>query len=161
MSDRIVVLNSGRIQQVGSPAEVYHRPANAFVAEFLGDSNLFDATLVGIDGDRARYETPDGLVLIGKAGGRATGARVKILLRPENFELAPSSASSASAAVLEGKLAQEVFLGTDYHLMVRTAGDRTIKATVRDAQRESLPQISEGATIRLHYQPHRAHVIAA
>ena len=161
MSDRIVVLNSGRIQQVGSPAEVYHRPANAFVAEFLGDSNLFDATLVGVEGDRARYETEDGLVLIGKAGGRTKGARVKILLRPENFELAPSSASAASAAVLEGKLAQEVFLGTDYHLMVRTAGDRTIKATVRDAQREGLPQISEGATIRLHYQPHRAHVIAA
>jgi spermidine/putrescine transport system ATP-binding protein len=161
MSDRIVVLSGGRIQQVGTPTEVYHRPANSFVAEFLGDSNLFDATLVAIEGDRARFETVDGLVLTGVTAGRSIGARVKILLRPENFELAPTGTAAAGAAVLQGRLAQEVFLGTDYHLIVRTdLGDRMIKATVRDAQREGLPQIAPGGAVRLYYQPHRAHVIA-
>ncbi|MEX1107523.1 MAG: ABC transporter ATP-binding protein [Dongiaceae bacterium] len=162
MSDRIVVLNGGRIQQVGSPAEVYHRPANAFVAEFLGDSNLFEARLASVDGGKGRFETSDGLVLIGDAGGRVIGDRVKVLLRPENFELAPADAAAVgNAAILQGRLVQEVFLGIDYHLIVRTEpGDRIIKATVRDAQRESLPQIAPGAAIRLHYQPQRAHVIS-
>src|SRR5262249_56052658 len=50
LSDRIVVMSNGRIEQIGSPQEIYERPANAFVADFIGSSNLLEATVVGCDG---------------------------------------------------------------------------------------------------------------
>jgi len=159
MSDRVVVLDEGRIRQIGTPTEVYHRPASVFVAQFIGESNIFAARVTTVDGDEARFETAEGLSLIGRAEGVAPGDQVSLLLRPENFDLlAEGQTLGPRAAALDAKLEQELFLGTDYHLIVRTQpGDKTLKVTVRDADRESVSGIAPGATLRLQYSRHRLH----
>jgi spermidine/putrescine transport system ATP-binding protein len=159
MSDRVVVLDAGRIRQIGTPTEVYHHPSSVFVAQFIGESNIFDARVAAVDGEEARFETAEGLDLIGRADGVAPGEAVAILLRPENFDLlAEGQTPGPRAAAIEARLEQELFLGTDYHLIVRTEpGDKTMKVTVRDAHRESLSNIAPGARLRLQYPRHRLH----
>jgi spermidine/putrescine transport system ATP-binding protein len=163
MSDRIVVLDQGRIRQVGAPTEVYHRPTSAFVAQFIGESNLFDGRVAAVEGTEARFETDEGLSLAGPSGNFAAGERVTVLLRPENFDLvAPGQAIGGDCHGLEARLEQEVFLGSDYHLIVRSEpGDKPLKVTVRDAHRESLSGVAPGALLRLQYPRRRLHALRA
>jgi spermidine/putrescine transport system ATP-binding protein len=157
MSDRVVVMDAGRVQQEGSPTEVYHRPANTFVAQFIGESNLFDARVAAVDGGVARFETPEGLVLTGAVQDLSVGEAVSVLLRPETFDvLADGAAALPHCQGLTVRLEQEIFLGTDYHLIARTVpGDRPLKVTVRDAHREDLSGIAPGTLVRLQYPRHR------
>eukprot|EP01031_Cornospumella_fuschlensis_P014658 gene14657-17914_t len=60
MADRIVVLNGGHVQQLGSPEDIYDRPANAFVAGFIGESNLFDGSVTRHHGDAVEFLTAQG-----------------------------------------------------------------------------------------------------
>ena len=163
MSDRVVVLDAGRVQQEGTPTEVYHRPSNAFVAQFIGESNLFEGRVAAVEGDEARFETAEGLVLFGAARDLSAGDRVSILLRPETFDLlADDQAVSAHCHGLTARLEQEVFMGTDYHLIARTEpGDKTLKVTVRDSHREGLSNIAPGAQVKLQYPRRRLHALRA
>ena len=68
LSDRIVVMSNGRIEQIGSPREIYERPANAFVADFIGNSNLLDAVVVGVDADADRHPHRSGPHAARRAG---------------------------------------------------------------------------------------------
>ncbi len=159
MSDRIVVLEEGRVQQVGAPTEIYHRPSNPFVAEFIGESNLFAARVAALEGGAARFETEEGLTLIGPAAGLARGEEVTILLRPETFELLAEGAEPGpDDGALDARLVQEVFLGSDYHLVVSSEpGDKLLKVTLRDAHREGLEAVAPGARLRLRYPRRRLH----
>ena len=161
MSDRVLVLDAGRVQQEGTPTEVYHRPANAFVAAFMGESNLFEGRVVSVDGGEARFETSEGLVLVGAGRDFSVGESVSILLRPENFDLLPPDApTDPDCHGLTVRLEQEVFLGSDYHLITRTEpGGRTLKATVRGAHRERLTGIAPGALVTLQYPRQRLHAM--
>ena len=161
MSDRVVVMDRGQVQQEGPPTMVYHRPANAFVAQFIGESNLFDARVASVAGAEAHFETEEGLTLVGPAQGLAAGQRVSILLRPETFDLLePNAAPAPGCHGISARLEQEVFSGTDYHLIVRTEpGGKVLRVTVRDAQRESLSGIVPGATVHLQYPRRRLHAL--
>jgi putative spermidine/putrescine transport system ATP-binding protein len=87
LSDRIAVMDRGRIEQIDVPTEIYTRPANRFVAQFIGDSNLFEATLVDAGGGRARFRTAAGPVLVAALprGRAAPPGRVTLVLRPERI----------------------------------------------------------------------------
>src|SRR5260370_34013537 len=74
LSDRIAVLSHGRIEQIGTPGEIYERPATAFVAEFIGSSNLLPARIVEHDGRGTIVETPAGLRLHCAGAGDGGGA---------------------------------------------------------------------------------------
>lgn len=162
MSDRIVVMDNGRIQQEGPPTEIYHRPRNVFVAQFIGESNLFTGRAVAVEGGEARFETAEGLTLTGAARGISVGDEVDLLLRPEHFDLLDAAeAGSAADNVLAVRLDQQVFLGTDYHLLVSTEiGGKNLRVTVRDSQRERLPYFAPGARLHLRYSGQRLHVLS-
>ena len=89
LSDRIAVLSQGRIEQVGSPSEIYERPATAFVADFIGSSNILTVRVCDA-GSAANtvVETEHGLTLSIPRVPNATGAAVTLLLRPERFQMA-------------------------------------------------------------------------
>src|SRR5712692_8673154 len=101
MSDRVVVFNRGRIEQVAPPLEVYTRPATRFVAEFLGDSNVLEGTAVDT-GVRV-----DGLGTTLDVGGRAIapGTRVDLLIRPECICVLDTPAPRQGLAVFIMKVA--------------------------------------------------------
>jgi iron(III) transport system ATP-binding protein len=108
MSDRIVVMNKGRIEQVGTPAEVYEMPASPFVADFIGRMNFIDgrlASLNAVDCGGARLTIPTGL-------GYAAGTRVTVCLRPEDVVVRNTQAVSQN--LLEAIVGVMEFIGNHF-----------------------------------------------
>jgi len=127
MADRIAVMNDGRIEQLGTPEEIYRRPTSRFVADFIGDSNFFDATVAS---DVA--ELADGS-RVPCAGG--SGAAT-LMVRPESIRLA------GSEGALAGRVVQTSFLGSYVRVAVETAcAEAPVIVALHDAT--SVPSIGE------------------
>lgn len=86
MSDRIVVMNQGYIQQIGTPKEIYDRPINRFVADFIGESNVFSGVVVDKTGSTV-VELDSGLIFEANKHKFAVGTRVLVVLRPEDLKI--------------------------------------------------------------------------
>ncbi|TBV06441.1 ABC transporter ATP-binding protein [Phytopseudomonas dryadis] len=156
MSDRIVVLNAGHVQQVGAPAAIYDRPANAFVAGFIGESNLFAARVSACDQGIAYLVDEQGDLLQVAADGLQVGQRAQVLLRPEQFHL---DCPGGGYAALEGVVEQTVFIGKDFEVLLRSTRGKAVKAVVRDAARQALQRLHPGSALRLWYAHTAAHLI--
>ncbi len=102
MADRIAVLHAGRLQQTGTPREIYRRPINRFVADFIGESNFIGGTVKEVFGDGVVVETPLGVLRSRCGGGRREGDAVHVLIRPESFAAAAADAENAIAATVTG-----------------------------------------------------------
>jgi putative spermidine/putrescine transport system ATP-binding protein len=88
LSDRIAVFKDGRVEQVGSPAEIYERPTRAFVASFIGESNRLDGTVRAVEGRHCLVETTGGLTIRAlAAGGVGVGERTTLSVRPERVAM--------------------------------------------------------------------------
>jgi spermidine/putrescine transport system ATP-binding protein len=140
MSDVIVVMRDGRVQQQGRPDELYQRPVNRFVAGFLGSSNFLEAVLVGHEPatGRATVETDAGLRIDGEVTDRdarpAAGAKVTVAIRPERLRVeAPSQgepgATEAGWLRTPGRIAQGTYLGdqTEYRVETQALGNVIIR----------------------------------
>jgi spermidine/putrescine transport system ATP-binding protein len=142
MSDRIVVMRAGRIEQAGTPRDIFRRPATRFVAEFIGETNLFQGRVT--DG---ALVTDTGLKLSlppGAADGPATA-----VLRPTDF--------SVGSAGIAGRVTRAVYLGADLHLHVAPEdGGPEIGVLARDAA--NAPK--DGDLVMLSYDPLAVHVMA-
>jgi putative spermidine/putrescine transport system ATP-binding protein len=107
ISDRVAVLSYGRIEQIGTPAEIYGAPATPFVAEFVGTMNRLESTVSDADAGRVVYD--DTTLAVDAARGRAHGERVLVLVRPESVELAAAGGDSNG---LTGEVVSQTFLGS-------------------------------------------------
>ena len=125
MSDRIAVMNHGRIEQLGTPDGLYERPRTRFVADFLGVRNLLEASVASVADGLARLQTPGGLtVLAADDGGYRTGTEVTIGIRSERMTIegtgraGPDSAAGPVTNHLAGTLDDELYLGdrTDWRV---------------------------------------------
>jgi spermidine/putrescine transport system ATP-binding protein len=120
MSDRIALVNAGRIEQLGEVHEIYHRPATAFAAEFIGQANLFEADLITNDGVTVLMRVPGGLELRARAAAWPSGARQALVaVRPEKIHLSKAPASGEN--VFSGRIDEEVFQGAMDRLALTTA----------------------------------------
>ncbi len=123
MADRIAVMNRGRLEQVGTPAELYERPANPFVASFVGETNLLDGELVATAGKEWTVRLAGGAVVRGTPAaaaarhGTALGARVRLTVRPERIALAPATAGGMAATV-----ADVIYAGPTLIYLLRSDG---------------------------------------
>jgi iron(III) transport system ATP-binding protein len=130
LSDTIAVLSRGRIAQVGSPREIYSRPASEFVARFIGGTNLVPGRLLaeGIAGRRATVEIAGGLRLTCTLmRDEPANAQVMISARPEHFRLVPGTVPAAvSENALPGTIRQTTFLGATTRVEVVTAAGITL-----------------------------------
>ncbi|MEA2852741.1 MAG: putative spermidine/putrescine transport system ATP-binding protein, partial [Rhodospirillaceae bacterium] len=142
LSDRVAVMNKGTIQQIATTTEIYERPANDFVADFVGESNIFHGTL-----------TEPGVVTL-SAGRRLlvnrasrVGDRLGVLMRPERF--AASGANSFAGEVLEA-----VYLGASFKL--RLGCTDGLELIVRQPARGVLP--AAGQSIEVGIDPDAIHV---
>jgi spermidine/putrescine transport system ATP-binding protein len=150
MSDRIVVMRAGRIMQQGTPRDIFRRPRNRFVAEFIGESNLFEVTVDRIEGDKALARTAEGLALMLPSDRAAAGQKATAILRPADFRL--------SADGLPVKVSRIVYLGQDLHLfMVPDEGGPEIRVTARDS--DIIPEV--GGRTHLAYDVGAVHVLEA
>jgi putative spermidine/putrescine transport system ATP-binding protein len=128
LADRIVLLNEGRFVQSGSPHEIYDRPADAFVAGFVGRANLLDARVI----DAQTIDTPIGR-LITSPHGRAAGSALRVLVRPERIEVASAENGATGENVFAAKVLRDRFFGATRQLEIAAGNGRLeIETAMRD-----------------------------
>ncbi|HVZ45164.1 MAG TPA: ABC transporter ATP-binding protein [Ramlibacter sp.] len=138
MADRIGVMSEGRLLQVGTPQEIYERPASRFTADFIGDTNLFYGTVKRSEGGRLAVGSPDfeGELLAEDSAMHAPGAAVWISVRPERVRVSrhPQSEGGHRANRATGTVRDVAYLGGSSLLEVELPTQRRLKAvvTVRD-----------------------------
>jgi len=162
MSSRIALMRAGRIEQVGSPAEVYTHPASVFAARFLGDANIIAGTLSHSDGQTARILCNGGLALVAPACAAATpGDAVVVMLRPENLRLHEGNPAGARpGGVIRGSVERVIYEGNALIAQIRPDGIAKPAALVT-ARLQSGPEatpVTPGQTVWLDW-PHDAAVL--
>jgi spermidine/putrescine transport system ATP-binding protein len=122
MSDRIAVMSAGVVQQVGTPAQIYETPANQFIANFIGETNLLVGSVVEVNSSQARVRLPTGdLITADIAQPVSVGDSGVVSLRPERLQLEVHRQSEEQHEWLVGVLCEEVYLGTDHQYRVKLA----------------------------------------
>jgi spermidine/putrescine ABC transporter ATP-binding subunit len=134
LSDRIAVLSHGRIEQIGTPAEIYERPASAFVAEFIGSSNMLRGRILERGEAGTLVATESGLKLRCPSEPEVESAEVSILLRPERIHVeAPGGSAMPGQNRLSARIAEVTYLGEDLHLSLELAGGERLRASIKNA----------------------------
>lgn len=162
MSDRIVVMSDGRVQQLGAPAEVYDTPANEFVANFVGTSNLFSGRIVELDAERGlvTIETANGRRLAAKSRRFSLGDNVKLVLRPEHLRLVDAE-TPEGPGFLDGTVKDVIFVGSVVHVHVDVGFGRTAIVHHHHDRTGMRNAIATGTLVRIAYAPDSAHLISA
>ncbi len=152
MSDRIAVMNKGRVQQVGTPDELYFKPKNLFVASFLGRSNILEGRVTESTPPYTTVEVPElGSVLRVYTGDKQFTGKVHVVIRPENLEY---SELPAGENVLSGTVESVMFLGDKVETRVKI-GETSLIAYLPN---KVSPR--EGDPINLHVDPDRIALLA-
>jgi putative spermidine/putrescine transport system ATP-binding protein len=154
ISDRIVVMNAGRAEQVGTQTDIYLRPQTPFVAEFIGANNGFTGTVSKLDGEgdeRTATVSADGLTIRCRAtGDLSAGDAVVVYLRPENISVLSDGVDAANGFenVVEGTIDRVIFEGSTAQLRVDVGGHE-IRADVAGGERLEL--INRTGRVRLGF----------
>ncbi|MGH6931769.1 MAG: ABC transporter ATP-binding protein [Dongiaceae bacterium] len=126
MSDRIAVMSKGKIQQLGAPLDVYERPVNRFVADFIGDTNFVDVSVVSRDNGLLRCRSKSNLaILASPLEGAAVSDHATLAVRPEKIMLKAGGA--------DGTVTEAVYVGTDTNYEVRLADDSRLNVRVQNS----------------------------
>jgi spermidine/putrescine transport system ATP-binding protein len=155
MSDRLAVMSNGRVEQVGTPSEVYEEPRTSYVADFLGVSNLMDARADGLDSDgRGKVRLGDFELVAGQGDTDARGD-VKIVIRPERIRLEESGASGQNR--VPGMVERVVYVGSIMQVIVHLAPGQTLQVWVQN-QGTGLPY-AQGHPVSVHLPPEALRVL--
>jgi spermidine/putrescine transport system ATP-binding protein len=123
MSDRIAVMSKGRVQQMGTPVEIYERPANRFVADFIGESNFFEGKIKSLSKDEAVVHIPAlnaEVIGLPVSNELVTGEEVVVSIRPEKIRIMENNALNVN--MFQGKVTTTVYIGTDTHVYLEVNG---------------------------------------
>jgi spermidine/putrescine ABC transporter ATP-binding subunit len=157
MSDLVVVMHQARVAQAGTPRELYESPADLFVADFLGDSNLLAAKIIQASGDDYAVELVSGAIIRARRGAFAApqGSRVVVLIRPEDMSVAATMECSGGHDVLKGIVKDISYHGDAFRLDV-ALGDEVLKVKVA---RERGAGVERGQQISLTWKGGAAKVL--
>ena len=134
LADKLVILNEGRVEQIGTPEEVYHEPASAFVARFAGDSNAFEATVTERDGECVRVETDLGEMLATPMNGSEPASKGIVTVRPENVTI--SDQATARDNVVEVTPAGRTYMGEETEIALGIPGSKRQILAIEPGQAE-------------------------
>lgn len=157
MSDRIAVFNDGRIQQLAPPADLYERPDNSFVAQFIGENNRLEGTVEEIKGGRALVRLNTGeLIDATPVNVSAKGQKTLVSIRPERVEFKPELLP-ADAHMIEAEVVEVIYMGDLFRTVLKVAGhdDFVIKSRNTLGQRVLTP----GEKIRIGWAPQDARAL--
>jgi spermidine/putrescine transport system ATP-binding protein len=152
MSDRLAVMSEGRVVQVGPPREVYEEPADAYVADFLGVSNLMDAR--GLGGGRVRVGDME---LEAAQGDTDATGDVRLVIRPERVRVEDRGTGGANR--LPGMVERSVFVGPTVQVIVRLVGGQVIQAV--ETSRTEAESRSQGDAVAVHLPADDLRVLRA
>jgi iron(III) transport system ATP-binding protein len=158
IATRIAVLDSGRVLQLGTPQEIYERPATGHVATFVGGANTYPATVAGVsDGADLEISTPIGTLAVAQDGappGLATGSAAQLVIRPEDIGLLTTA--SPSMQTVEGVVRSHDYRGHSYELTI-AVGEETVRCGVTG--RSDMPEV--GAAVWMSLRPDRLRLVPA
>ncbi len=160
LSDRIAVMDRGRVEQLGAPEELYDRPATRFVADFIGTTNLLEGAVEAVDGETVLVRLSSGERCLAASTGVRVGDAVDVSIRPEAVELdgddGTGSEGATGAPALLGRIGQSAYLGTSVSHQIRTEGGLALSVVVP----RSAPRWSAGDRVRIGWSPANALVLA-
>jgi spermidine/putrescine transport system ATP-binding protein len=159
MSDHLAVMRHGRIEQIGSPEQVYERPATEFVAGFLGASNLLDGHVVEKDGSVTKLRLDDGtLVSLPTPSSMVDDRALRIGVRPEKIRLQqPSDATPDGWNAVKGTARFSTFVGVSHQYTVDVFGSRTMTVYTQNLGNEWVPRPGDEAV--LVWQPQHTFAV--
>jgi spermidine/putrescine transport system ATP-binding protein len=157
MSDRLAVLEKGKVEQVGTPSEVYSAPANRHVATFLGTANLWPATVTGVRQGGVTCSVGGVSVDIDGPGPQA-GDAVSVMVRPERVEVAPELTDVEGSNVLKAKVETLTFRGAHTNVLLQSA-DLHLEAQVANVGGAPPVWLAEGADVALQISPKALRVL--
>ena len=162
MSDRIAVMDRGRVLQVGTPTEIYGDPAAAFVMEFIGSPNVFAGRVEAVRGDAAQVAVDGAGLMRGRCvGGIERGAAARVMIRPERVRLSATPPPDA-ASLVTGRVSKVANLGFITHYFVRLS-DRfdALAYRLNDDAGGAGPRFDEGQEVHLWWDESDARVFPA
>ncbi len=161
MSDRIAVMNHGRVEQVAEPEDVYERPTTTFVAGFIGVSNLMPATVTSTNGGKATVRLDSGVEVAAPVDGVGPGERCHAVVRPEKLRIDRADERPPDGwPSVDGVVESSVYLGTSTQIVVRLADEVSMTVLVpnaSEAERARLP--GGGAPVKLSWAPEHVHLV--
>jgi spermidine/putrescine transport system ATP-binding protein len=162
MSDRIAVMNDGRIEHLAGPREIYERPATKFVAGFIGTSNLLRGTVTNIDSGRAVIVPGQGERIIVPLGASAVapGTTLELSVRPEKIDISTAAPDRGDLCVVRGVISEVVYLGTSTNYNVITSSGAEV--VVFDQNAANAEDIAaRGDTVFLSWNPQHSYPIGS
>lgn len=141
MSDTIVVMNKGKIQQMGSPEDIYNEPANAFVADFIGESNILDGVML----EDFKVKFADNTFTCVDSGFNKNEP-IDVVIRPEDIEI-----TAIDKGMLTGKVNSVTFKGVHYEIEVETKSNKWIIHNIKSS--------TVGANVGLTIDPEAIHIM--
>jgi putative spermidine/putrescine transport system ATP-binding protein len=146
MSDRIAVFNDGVIQQLSSPSDLYERPDNSFVAQFIGENNRFDGTVMSVSNGKCKVKLDSGETVEASAINiDGKGTRTTLSLRPERIEINPKS--KAGRSIISGKIEEAIYLGD--HIRTRMSAGGSSEFIVKVPNTSGHTPLEEGKTVKI------------
>jgi len=161
MSDRVAVMNEGYVLQVDSPVNIYERPANRFVADFIGETNLVRGTVESTEGELAHVRVAD-RVLQATVGSRdqgelSAGQEVSLTIRPQKLSLDKIEGEADEGLV--GTVREVVYLGTDTRYDVELASGEVLDVWIRNLGGRGYGEFSAGEKVLVSWHPEDARVL--
>jgi putative spermidine/putrescine transport system ATP-binding protein len=157
LADRMAVMDRGRIVQLGTPTEIYERPAHEFVASFIGQANLLRGRAVDVDGRTVRMETASGLAVLGEADARARGGAVIGVIKSERITLDVARPVDPTNA-FEARVETRTYLGATVVFGCAIGGERL---SVVQPYRPDVPPPQVGDRVFLQWRPADCLVLPA
>ena len=163
MATKIAVMAGGKVRQIGTPREIYQRPVDRFVADFIGESNFLDGEMTnGADGPAFRLR--DGTVLPAQvpSGGGGANGRVALMVRPESVAVGLSRlAGERPAAVIGGRTTNVAFMGNHTRITVETDAGTLVAIRFHESDDRAAEEEMVDREVHVWWDPHAATVVAA
>ena len=159
MSDHIAVMNRGHVEQVASPREIYEEPATAFVADFLGVSNLIEAQATGASGEGVALLLGSGISIEATRGAVEARGAVKVVIRPERVKIEPEGATGSNR--VGALVTRSIYLGNGVRVIMQLVTGQSIVALAQNPDDNASPTWDPGMRVTCYIPPAALRVLPA
>ena len=157
MADTIAVMNEGKIEQMGSPIQIYEHPKTAFVANFLGQTNLFEGTVAGIEGDELAVKVKDTTIFVPLSSTEIRSGRIVFGVRPEKVKIVDQGKPGLPKNQINGAIKLTAFVGVSTQYEVITNWGQEVSAFEQNIDPTDLGR--PGQAVTLAWEPRHSFVL--
>ena len=161
MATRIAVMSGGHVRQIGSPREIYLRPVDRFVADFIGESNFLDGTVTNGGGAPA-FKLSNGTILPARVPSVTPNGPVKLMVRPESVSIGAAPPNDErSPAVVKGRTSNVAFMGTHTRITVQTDAGTLVAIHFRESDEGAVEEEMVDQEVHVWWDPRESTIVAA